>query len=579
MTYNSNNNSNQMESIHLPVDQSVDYVDIERYKDKFLFIPLGGANEVGMNLNLYYHKGDDENGKWLIVDLGICFAEPEYPGVEITLPKISFIEERLDEIAGLVLTHAHEDHLGAVAYLWHKIKCPIYATNFTAEILKAKFREMSVNEETIPINVIAPNTPTTIGNFSVEMVYITHSIPEMHGLMIRTPSGNIFHTGDWKLDSDPVVGEPTDENKLTQLGDEGVLAMVSDSTNIFNPGSSGSEGELKESLTKLIKKSSKGLVVVTTFASNIARLKSISSAAQEAGRKVVLVGRSLWRMYNAAINSGYLDDVEGFLEPTDIKGIKRDNLLVISTGCQGEEMAAVNRIANHNHPHINMTKGDTIIFASKIIPGNEKRIYALFNKFCSIGVEVLSEMNEFVHVSGHPAQDEVRRMYEMIRPQVAIPVHGDRLRLHLHAKFATSIGIKHAVEVENGSVVVLDKDHPQVVGKVLSGYLVVDGKYILDGKSPILRDRREMQQNGIIFIVVALDHKRGIRYSRVFAPGILDIERDKQFFHTLTAFISENFGNTKIRNTNVDSKKIALKVKNLIKKERGKTPRVYVQII
>jgi len=397
--------------------------------------------------------------------------------------------------------------------------------------------------------------------------------------MIRTPSGNIFHTGDWKLDPDPVVGNATDEGKLSRLGDEGVLAMVSDSTNIFNHGSSGSEGELKESLTKLIKKYSNGLVVVTTFASNIARLKSVSEAAKETGRKVVLVGRSLWRMYNAAINSGYLDDVEGFLEPTDIKGKKRSELLVISTGCQGEEMAAVNRIANHTHPHINMTKGDTIIFASKIIPGNEKRIYALFNKFCSMGVEVLSEMNEFVHVSGHPAQDEVRRMYELIRPQVAIPVHGDRLRLHLHAKFATSIGIQNSLEVENGSVVVLDKEHPRVVGKVQAGYLVLDGKYIIDGKSPIIRDRLEMQQNGIVFIVVVLDGKKGIRYSKVFAPGILDIERDKPFFQQIQSFINDHFGNMKIRNNNGDSKKIALKVKNLIKKERGKTPRVYVQII
>lgn len=573
------NENEELESTHVPVEQSVDFVDIAKYKDKFLFIPLGGACEVGMNLNLYYHKGDDENGKWLIVDLGICFAEPEFPGVEITMPKIAFIEKRLDEVAGLVLTHAHEDHLGAVAYLWNRIKCPIYATAFTAEILKAKFREMLVNEESIPINIIGPNTPTQIGNFSVEMVHITHSIPEMHGLMIRTPSGNIFHTGDWKLDPDPVVGNATDEGKLSRLGDEGVLAMVSDSTNIFNHGSSGSEGELKESLTKLIKKYSNGLVVVTTFASNIARLKSVSEAAKETGRKVVLVGRSLWRMYNAAINSGYLDDVEGFLEPTDIKGKKRSELLVISTGCQGEEMAAVNRIANHTHPHINMTKGDTIIFASKIIPGNEKRIYALFNKFCSMGVEVLSEMNEFVHVSGHPAQDEVRRMYELIRPQVAIPVHGDRLRLHLHAKFATSIGIQNSLEVENGSVVVLDKEHPRVVGKVQAGYLVLDGKYIIDGKSPIIRDRLEMQQNGIVFIVVVLDGKKGIRYSKVFAPGILDIERDKPFFQQIQSFINDHFGNMKIRNNNGDSKKIALKVKNLIKKERGKTPRVYVQII
>lgn len=571
-------NKNQ-KPIHLPIDQGVDYVDVSKYKDKFLFIPLGGACEVGMNLNLYYHDGEDA-GKWLIVDLGICFAEPEFPGVEITLPKISFIEKRTDEIAGLVLTHAHEDHLGAVAYLWHRIKCPIYATAFTAEILKAKFREISHHHEgDVPINVILPNEPTQIGNFSVEMVHITHSIPEMHGLMIRTPTGNVFHTGDWKLDPEPVVGNATDEKKLERLGDEGVLAMVSDSTNIFNSGSSGSEGELRESLTRLIKRQDKGMIIVTTFASNIARLHSISTAAKAAGRQVVLVGRSLWRMYNAAINSGYLDDLNVFLEPSDIKAKKRDELLVISTGCQGEEMAAVNRIANHTHPHIKVTKGDTIIFASKIIPGNEKRIYALFNKFCSLGVEVLNEMNEFVHVSGHPAKDEVQRMYELIRPRVAIPVHGDRLRIHLHAKFATSIGTPHAVEVENGSLVVLDHEHPRVVGKVQSGYLVLDGKYIIDGRSLVIRDRLEMQQNGIIFIVMLLDGKKGLRQTKVFAPGVLDMDRDRQFINKIIDFISNGFSEIKPKNVNVESKKIALKVKNLIKKERGKAPRVYVQIM
>jgi ribonuclease J len=572
------NNEEIVESIHLPIEQPQDLIDIKKYEDRFLFIPLGGANEVGMNLNLYHHPGED-SGKWLIVDLGICFAEPEYPGVEITLPKIGFIEERLDQIAGLVLTHAHEDHLGAVTYLWPRIKCPIYATAFTVEILKAKFREMSFHDESLPINVIVPNQEIQIGNFSVEMVHITHSIPEMHALMIRTPSGNIFHTGDWKLDPDPVVGPATNEVKLTALGDEGVLAMVSDSTNIFNHGSSGSEGELQKSLTKLIERHPKGMIIVTTFASNIARLKAVSLAAKEAGRKVVLVGRSLWRMYNAAINSGYLDDIEGFLEPTDIKAYKREHLLIISTGCQGEEMAAVNRIANHNHPHINVKAGDTIIFASKIIPGNEKRIYSLFNKFCSLGVEVLSEMNEFVHVSGHPAQDEVRRMYEMIRPKVAIPVHGDRLRIHLHAKFAKNIGVKDAIEVQNGSVVVLNQEKSGLVGQVNSGYLVIDGKYVIDGNSPIIRDRREMMMQGIVFVIVVLDGKKGIRYSRIFAPGVLDMERDKEFFQKLTGYLNDNFGGTRIRSNNVDSKKIALKLKNFIKKERGKMPRVYVQIV
>ncbi len=570
----------EMENTHLPIKQHDDFLHIEKYKDRFLFIPLGGACEVGMNLNLYHHNGPDENGKWLMVDLGIGFAEAHFPGVEITLPKISFIEQYIDELAGLVLTHAHEDHLGAVTYLWHRLKCPIYATTFTAEILKAKFREMHMKEDTVPINIIQPNTPTEIGNFSVEMIHITHSIPEMHGLMIRTESGNVFHTGDWKLDPEPVVGSVTDEALLGRLGNEGVLAMVGDSTNIFNSGTSGSEGALKESLTNLITKYKDGLVIVTTFASNIARLHSVAMAAKAVGRKIVLVGRSLWRMYNAALNSGYLDDLDAFLEPHDIKRIKRSELLVICTGCQGEEMAAVNRIAHDDHPHLDVRKGDTIIFASKIIPGNEKRIFALFNKFCSIGVEVLSEMNEFVHVSGHPAQDEVRRMYELIKPKISIPVHGDRLRLHLHAKFARSLGVKHAIEVENGSVVLLDEMHPGVVGKVQSGYLAIDGKYIIDGQSVILNDRKAMQQHGVVFIVISTNGKdRSIRYVKIFAPGVLDYERDNVFIRHLTSYIKENFNNVNTKHTNADSKKIALRIKNLIKKERGKMPKVHVQLV
>jgi ribonuclease J len=242
-------------------------------------------------------------------------------------------------------------------------------------------------------------------------------------------------------------------------------------------------------------------------------------------------------------------------------------------------MAAVNRMANHNHPHIKISKGDTIIFASKIIPGNEKRIYSLFNKFCSLGVEVLNEMNEFVHVSGHPAQEEVQRMYELIRPKVAIPVHGDRIRLNMHAKFAKSIGVPHAVEVENGSVVVLEEKHSQVVGKVQSGYLVLDGKYIIDGKSPILKDRLEMQQNGIVFVVIIIDGKNGIKHIRILAPGLIDMDKDKQFLNTMLAFVKEYYNNNKIKNSMTDRKKIALKIKNFIRKERGKTPRVHVQIV
>jgi ribonuclease J len=554
----------------------------EEYHDKFVFIPLGGTNEVGMNINLYHHPDNQGKGQWLIVDLGIGFADNDFPGVEIILPDITFIEKHKDQIVGLVLTHAHEDHIGAVPYLWNKLRCPIYTTEFTAAVLKAKFREMSSKEPDVVINIIEPNTRVPIGLFSVEMIYITHSIPEMHGIMIRTPSGNIFNTGDWKLDPNPIVGPSTDEVALKAIGDEGVLAMIGDSTNIFNRGTSGSEGDLTEQLKNLIKRSG-NMIIVTTFASNIARLHSIAVAAKAVNRKVVMVGRSLWRMYNAALSCGYLSDLDPILEIHDIKSMQRKDVLLICTGCQGEPEAAIRKITDEVHDHVKVEKGDTIIFSSKVIPGNEKRIFAIFDKLTKMGVNVLNELTDFVHVSGHPAQDEVKRMYEMIKPKIAIPVHGDATRLDFHAKFAKSIGIKHAIEVENGAVVFLNENTPGVIGKVHSGYVGIDGKYIIGQHSNIYKERKEMRDNGIVFIIINCDGK-GVKYVRVFGPGILDSEKDKNMINAIIDIIKTMFSNNNIKNltemrSNVNVKKIALRIKSFLQRERGKKPRVIIHFV
>ncbi|CAL7960122.1 ribonuclease J [Alphaproteobacteria bacterium] len=546
---------------------------IDKYKNDLLFLALGGASEIGVNLNLYYCQG-----KWLMVDLGIGFAEQNFPGIDITLPKINFIEQYKHDLLGIFITHAHEDHIGGVHYLWHRLGCPIYATKFTAEILKAKFAEIGENNDA-SINIVQPNKVTEVGPFAVEMVGVTHSIPEMQGLMIRTKLGNIFHTGDWKLDLHPILGEVTNESILRRCGDEGVLALIGDSTNIFTCGSSGSEGMLSDSLTELIKGRTNGLVVVTTFASNIARLYSIAKAAQKSKRTVLVAGRALWRLYNAALHSGYLSDIPPFVSTKQIGKLRREEVLVICTGCQGEPLAATGKIAGQQHPDIHLQKGDTIIFSSKIIPGNEKKIFRLFNKFCKIGVEVFTERDHFVHVSGHPSRDEVAKMYELIRPKIAIPVHGEAVHLHEHCKFATSKGVKHSIEISNGDVVHLNAEIPYIITKVESGYLAIDGNYIVDESNPILRERAEMRDNGLVMVIIVANKQgRLLCAPRIIAPGLLDKHRDGEFISILIKEIKSSLINMKKLEERTLGKSISHMVKKLISKERGKDPKIIIQL-
>jgi len=366
-------------------------------KDHLIFLPLGGSNEIGMNVNLYHYKG-----KWLMIDLGAGFADDSYPGIQMLAPDLTFLFENKENFLGIVLTHAHEDHIGSVTYLWDKLRCPIYATPFTAGMARSKLSERNLLKEA-EINEVQPGSSFAIGPFSLQMIQITHSIPEMNAVVLRTDYGNILHTGDWKFDPDPVIEPLSNESALKSLGDEGVLAMVCDSTNVFNDRHSGSEGELKDSISKIVSGCSE-LVIVTTFASNVARIKTIARAAKENGRRVVLAGWSLRRITGIARETGYMDDIDDFLEEIEIRKHPRKKLLVICTGCQGEPNAAMNRIAQGNHPNIKLTAKDTVIFSSKIIPGNEKKLFKLFNTFVRLGCEVLTEKDHFVHVSGHPSR-------------------------------------------------------------------------------------------------------------------------------------------------------------------------------
>ncbi len=552
-------------------------INLKQYKDKLLFIPLGGSNEIGINVNLYQYKG-----KWIMVDCGSGFADDYLPGVDMVVADLSFIEEHKKDLLGIILTHAHEDHLGAVQYLWNELGCPIYTTKFTKSFLKSKIAEYNFADH-LKIHETDPAKRFELGPFTIDMIGLTHSAPEMQALMIRTEAGNVLHTGDWKFDPNPIVGKESDQEALKKCGDEGVLALVCDSTNVFNEGTSGSEGDVRKSLVDIIAGCPK-MVVVTTFASNLARLDTIIHAGQKAGRKVALSGRSLHRMFAAAQECGYLKDIKPLIDERTIGNYKREDLLVIATGCQGEPMAATSKMANGTHHSVKLAKNDTVIFSSKIIPGNDKKIFKLFNVFVKQGVEVITEQDHFVHVSGHPGVEELQKMYELVRPQVCIPVHGEPVHIHEHAKLAKSSGIKEAIEVENGSVVLLEKEGSKIVDFVKNGYLAVDGNYLLPDDSQIFKMRRRMRDSGIVVASIILDNKLRLTCPPILSvPGLLDPVEDIDVIDELKDAVAlalsdqrrQSKGNLTLEN--IDSC-VRRALRRGIKQEINKTPIIIVNI-
>ena len=470
------------------------------------FVPLGGASEIGMNLNLY-----GSAGQWLIVDCGVTFGDDSQPGLDVVMPDPAFIAEHREQLLGIVATHAHEDHIGAIPYLWPRLRCPVWATPFTASLLRAKLAEAGLLDK-VKINVVPMSGRFAIGPFDLELITLTHSIPEPNAVVLRTAAGTVLHTGDWKLDPDPLIGEPADEAALQRLGDEGVLAMVCDSTNALRPGHSGSEAELRRSLTELIGRYD-ARVAVACFASNVARLETIAHAAAAHGREVALVGRSLWRMDKAARENGYLAGLPAFLTEDEAGYIPRDQILLICTGSQGEPRAALARIARDDHPAVELEPGDVVIFSSRIIPGNEKSIGRLQNALARLGVEIVTEDDHFVHVSGHPARDELVRMYQMVRPKIAIPVHGEARHLIAHAQLAAECQVPQPLVVENGDMVRLDPGGAAIVDEVPVGRLASDGKTLLPVDGAALKERRRAGFNGTVVATLVLD-----RLGRLAAP-------------------------------------------------------------
>lgn len=472
--------------------------------DEFVFLPLGGSGEIGMNLNLYGY-GPERDRQWLIVDVGVTFGDLSTPGVDVIVPDPAFLEG--EKIRGIVLTHAHEDHIGALGWLWTRMKAPLYATPFTAYLIREKLREAGILDQVELIEVPLGGS-INLGPFDVTFVTMTHSIAEPNGLAIKTPLGTVLHTGDWKIDDDPVIGEVTDAKAITQLGDDGVLAMVCDSTNVFVEGSAGSEGGVREALSELIG-GLKGRIAVGCFASNVARMDSVIRAAEAAGRRVSLAGRSMHRITAAAKHVGMLHDIKPFLSEQEARVWPADEILYLCTGSQGEVRAALSRVAEGTHPYVKLSNGDHCIFSSRVIPGNELSVGRLQDKLADRGVRLYTEKDHRgIHVSGHPCRDELKQMYAWARPKIAVPTHGMRRHLAEHANLAKDMGVPEQVTPRNGDMVRLAPGPAAIIDEVPSGRLYVDGGRLVTEQGEALHERRHASTNGVLIVSFAMD-KRG----------------------------------------------------------------------
>jgi ribonuclease J len=480
-------------------------------RDELVFLPLGGSGEIGMNFNAYgFGPGNDR--QWIIVDCGVLFGrEGNTPGVDLLMPDIRYLAERAGNVLGIIATHAHEDHIGAIAPLWPSLRCPIYATPFTARLIAGKLEEAGLGSK-VRVKEVPVGGKLTLGPFQMDFISITHSILEPNLLAIRTPLGVVAHTGDWKIDPNPMLGEATDTAALEALGNEGVLALVCDSTNALVAGSSGSEATVRENLTALIG-TLKGRVAVTGFASNVARLDTIARAATVHGRRIALVGRSMQKMVSAARETGYLKDFPTILDETDVADMPAHKVLYLCTGSQGEPRAALARIANDSHPHVHLAEGDTVIFSSRVIPGNELGIAEIQNKLAGRGIAVLTSEDHDVHVSGHPCRDELAQMYRWIRPQLALPVHGEMRHQVAHAKLARAMQVPQAMVPENGQMFRLAPGRPELIDEVPSGRLHMDGRVLVAEGEGLAKDRRALAFAGLLVVVLVFDRK-----GRIAAP-------------------------------------------------------------
>ena len=549
-------------------------------KEELIFCPLGGSGEIGMNMNLFAY-GKPENQKWIIVDIGVTFGDDSIPGIDLIYPDPGFIIDKKEDLLGIVLTHAHEDHIGAIAHIWPNLKCKIYATPFTSVLISEKFKEKKI-DITGYLKIVKLNSTLNLDPFKIEFITLTHSILEPNGLKIETPVGNILHTGDWKCDSDPLIGENINSKRLKEIGKEGVITMICDSTNVFNAGRAGSELDVRKNMLKVIERLNKR-VIITSFASNVARMESVFYCAKKVGRQISLVGRSMHRIYKAARQCGYLNNLIEPLDARNTKNISRDKIIYLCTGSQGEPMGAMNRISNYTHPDVFIEKGDAVIFSSKIIPGNEKKLYKLHNQLVKEGIEVVSEENEYIHVSGHPNREDLRDMYNWIKPKSVIPVHGEHRHMLEHINFAKEMQVPYPIKVENGDIVRLfPGKKPEVYDKAPNGRIYVDGSISVEEDSQSIKERKNVSTNGFIEATILITPKGNIHNRPLLTFRGLPIYEKEEFQNGLEDEIEKTIKTFSLNNKKQETNLIdALKstCRKFTKQKTGKRPLANINLV
>ncbi len=549
-------------------------------KEELIFCPLGGSGEIGMNMNLFAY-GSPDNRKWIIVDIGVTFADDAIPGVDLIYPDPGFIVDKKDDLLGIVLTHAHEDHIGAIAHIWPKLKCKIFATPFTSVLISEKFKEKKI-DITGYLEIVKLNSTVDLNPFKIEFVTLTHSILEPNGLKIETPVGNILHTGDWKCDPDPLTGDNMNSKRLKEIGEEGVLTMICDSTNVFSAGRAGSELDVRKNMLKIMERLKKR-VIITSFASNVARMESAFYCAEKTGRQIALVGRSMHRIYKAARQCGYLQNVIEPLDARDARNISREKIVYLCTGSQGEPMGAMTRISNYTHPDVFVERGDTVVFSSKIIPGNEKKLYKLHNQLVREGIEVISEDSEFIHVSGHPNREDLKDMYDWIKPKSVIPVHGEHRHMIEHINFAKEMQVPYPVRVENGDIVkIYPGEKPEVYDKAPSGRLYVDGSISVEEDAQSIKERKNLSSNGLIEATLIITENGNIHNKPLLTFRGLPIYEKDEFTFNLEEKIEKTAKSFSLNNKKQESNLIdALKItcRKYTKEKIGKKPYTNINLV
>ena len=549
-------------------------------KEELIFCPLGGSGEIGMNMNLFAY-GKPDNQKWIIVDIGVTFADDSVPGVDLIYPDPGFIIDKKEDLLGIILTHGHEDHIGAISHIWPKLKCKIFATPFTSALIIEKFKEKKIDISGY-LKIIKLNSTLKLKPFKIEFVTLTHSILEPNGLKIETPVGNILHTGDWKCDPDPLIGENINSKRLKQIGEEGVIAMICDSTNVFSAGRAGSELDVRKNMLNVMQRLKKR-IIITSFSSNVARMETVFHCAKKVGRQISLVGRSMHRIYKAAKQCGYLKNIIEPIDAREAKKFAREKIIYLCTGSQGEPMGAMKRISNCSHPDVFIEKNDAVIFSSKIIPGNEKKLYKLHNELVKEGIEVISEENEFIHVSGHPNREDLRDMYNWIKPRSVIPVHGEHRHMLEHINFAKEMQVPYPIKVENGDIVRLyPGDKPEVYDKAPNGRLYVDGSISVEEDSQSIKERKNISVNGFIEVTILITPKGNMHNRPVLTFKGLPIFEKEEFQYGLEEQIEKTIKAFSLNNKNHEINLIvALKItcRKFTKKKTGKKPLTNINLV